>query len=58
MGHLIGQVLWIWAGLATAWVSLAWVRGTYRKQLDDIERDAGWHRMWHERIWDEKHESG
>lgn len=28
-----------------------WIR--YYEGNADIERDAGWHRMWHERIWDD-----
>jgi hypothetical protein len=30
------------------WNWIRWYEGNA-----DIERDAGWHRMWHERIWDD-----
>jgi len=35
-------------------ILLMWMR--YEAEVGEIERDAMWHRLWHERIYDDEHQ--
>jgi len=36
--------------------TLGWFYLRYDGFRREVERDAGWHRMWHERIWQDEDE--
>lgn len=40
------------AGVGVALLTLARLYWVYMDQVEEIERDQGWHRMWTERIYD------
>jgi len=42
-------------GLATLGI-LILMKWRYDGLCEEVERDAGWHRMWHERIWQDEDE--
>lgn len=44
----------VMAMATTATLGLFWI--VYHGRVDEINRDAGWHRMWHERIWQDEDE--
>lgn len=46
----------ILVGLFVAACSLAWIKIKYDLLVDDLTRDIGFNRMWHERIMDEHNE--
>ena len=39
---------------ATATIGWFWI--LYHARVNEIDRDARWHRMWHERIWQDEDE--
>jgi hypothetical protein len=47
-----------WAFLGTLAAAAAGTMGLLKMKYDDlceeVERDAGWYRMWHERIWEDE----
>lgn len=47
------MVLTIWAGLLVCILCLVWVVTRYKEICREIERDAGWQSMMHERAMDE-----
>jgi hypothetical protein len=49
---------WLLVVVATLIVvaTLALLKLRYDDLCDEVERDAGWHRMWHERIWQDEDE--
>lgn len=54
----MGKLEWAWIGVlvlaAASILILLYLQ--YRDLVAEIERDAGWHRMWHERIWQDEDE--
>lgn len=47
-----------WAFLGTLTAAAVGILGLLKMRYDElrreVERDAGWHRMWHERIWEDE----
>jgi hypothetical protein len=42
--------------IVTALVTFGWLYMRYDDFRQEVERDAGWHRVWHERIWQDEDE--